>query len=188
MRRTLIGFLGGLSLLGSIVLAPTVAGAAKTPAGCTSSSAGAQVGTGDKNWDGASYQATVSDPGSPPSTLPGGIETSPGTPPTYSGGTFGFALGLNGPSCTNAVYTVYVFKHDDGANNSTATGEGTTFSAAGDGTSNPIDITKGTQYIFPGYSETCVLAHATISVNGALVATSREHDVCGNGGTGRTWG
>lgn len=185
MRRTLIGFFGGLSLLAGLVFAPSMAEAAKTPPGCTSSSPGAQVGTGANAQDLAGYTAT-GDPGTPP-TIVGGVVVDPGTPNTVNGGTFHFALGLNGPSCTNAVYTVYVFKHDDGQTNSTATGEGTYFSAGGDGTSQVVDITKGDQSIFSGYSETCVLAHATISLNGVLVATSREHELCGGGGGGRIW-
>jgi len=187
MRRTLIGFLGGLTLLAGVVLVPSVADAGKQPAGCSSSSSGVRIATGDDAQDLGGYKATVKDPAQPATLL------EPAKPAVYDGGAFSFGLGLAGPSCTNALYTVFVFKQDDltnadGTTNPTATGEGQYFQVPGDGSSSTVDITRGEQAIFAGYNGQCVIAHATITLNGALLSTSREHKLCGPGGGGRIWG
>jgi hypothetical protein len=169
MRR----IFSGAALCVAIVLGSAAQAEAKPkppprPAGCTAASPGAHVGEGDF----ASYAPNMTDPG----LSVNGIVI---TPPTYNGGDFNFTLPLQGASCTNGAYTVFVSRED--------TGETLAFTARGD-TSNPIDLTHGAQRIFDGYNAGCVRAHVTTSINGQLVQVGRVNEMCGNGGGGRTWG
>lgn len=173
MRRTLIGFLGGLSILFGLVVYPNVADAART----TTCPAGSLEPTHDTADDFAFYAAHQTDPGRPATLL------DPGAPPTYSGGDFEFAVKTQAPTCANAVYTIYVFTDPD---DTTFNGTGTSFSRAGNG-SNPLNVTNGKQFIFDGYNNTCVWAHLTISTGGSNVYSSPLNKVCGTGGGGRIW-